>query len=657
MLSLLVATGLAFAQPDSDRAGTVRAELDAVREDLEALRIERALAVLDLLARREDLSDEERLDLLGLRAQAHVVSGKLDLAEGDFRDLLRLDPDYEPDPRVFPPKAISRFGRAREAVTGLLRLRADPEDSTVLVDGRQRSLAASGSLRLAEGEHRLRVERRGYDAAELPFRILPGEETSLEVRLDPNARSVVVRTELEGVEVELDGTPAGRTVRPPGRASEPGAPAELLLEDVPLGEHALKLAKPCFRDEATRILVAADLAHRSPLLLDVVPQIPARAGLVFSGLPRASEVFLDGARLDVPDSGPIPVCPGHHEIEVHAGGRPVYSGRVRLATDETTEVDVRPAPFVVLVGTEDWPPILRPLAGQGLLVRAKVGLPHEGDLRKPEGWQGLDMPAHTDLAVAQLEPEAEDVGPTVWVFSPLLKTVESIHRAGPEHGKPEFLACDPGMGLADSRLGGPARVVVVRSGGPAEAAGIRPGDRLLSVAGRSVESSRDARRALASAGPGAEVELELRTAEPGTTRKVRLVCGRSPVLLPPPREPGEAAFRAAWASVEAASNPTAAASALANLALLLSWAGRHQAAADLWRRVRFGDRPGIGDGLVAYFLARALEEAGQEEAARDLYEKAARSEATAFSDWGPPIAPAAADHGRDLGAGAPVTAR
>ncbi len=74
----------------------------------------------------------------------------------------------------------------------------------------------------------------------------------------------------------------------------------------------------------------------------------------------------------------------------------------------------------------------------------------------------------------------------------------------------------------------------------------------------------------------------------------------------------------------------------------------------MWRRVRFGERSGVGEGTVAYYLARDLEALGQEAAARELFEKAARSGATAFTDAGPEIGPAGADHARDLGGRAPT---
>jgi hypothetical protein len=76
----------------------------------------------------------------------------------------------------------------------------------------------------------------------------------------------------------------------------------------------------------------------------------------------------------------------------------------------------------------------------------------------------------------------------------------------------------------------------------------------------------------------------------------------------------------------------------------------------MWRRVRWAARPGVGDGTVSYYTARELETVSREEEARVAYGRASRTAATAFTDDGPRVAPAAADHLADLGVAA-ATAR
>ena len=92
-----------------------------------------------------------------------------------------------------------------------------------------------------------------------------------------------------------------------------------------------------------------------------------------------------------------------------------------------------------------------------------------------------------------------------------------------------------------------------------------------------------------------------------------------------------------------------AASALANLALLLSAYGQHDRALETWRRVDWGERRGIGAGTAQYYLARELEMLGREKEAIEAYRRAAASSATTFDDHGPAIRPAALDRLADLG--------
>ena len=72
-------------------------------------------------------------------------------------------------------------------------------------------------------------------------------------------------------------------------------------------------------------------------------------------------------------------------------------------------------------------------------------------------------------------------------------------------------------------------------------------------------------------------------------------------------------------------------------------------AVDIWRRVDWGARAGIGEGTKQYYLGRALEGEGREEDAVAAYRKAAASASTAFTDDGLRIALAARDRLADLG--------
>ena len=75
---------------------------------------------------------------------------------------------------------------------------------------------------------------------------------------------------------------------------------------------------------------------------------------------------------------------------------------------------------------------------------------------------------------------------------------------------------------------------------------------------------------------------------------------RSPRVDDGVGDPVAAAFRAAWALVASIAPSEQTPAALANLALMFSEFGSPSAAVESWKRVRWGDRNGLGDGTVRF---------------------------------------------------------
>ena len=77
-------------------------------------------------------------------------------------------------------------------------------------------------------------------------------------------------------------------------------------------------------------------------------------------------------------------------------------------------------------------------------------------------------------------------------------------------------------------LGRGVGIAGVLRGGPADAAGIQPGDIILSVAGKPVTDSVSLMTAVASADPGSTVEIRLRRAERELALRVQV--GKRPPM-------------------------------------------------------------------------------------------------------------------------------
>jgi len=651
VLGLALCGPAALSQQTADSgpapAAPARDLLDAIREDLVNLRFESALAAIEALLGRPGMSEAERAEALVLRAQAHVAFGDLDAAEEDYREILRMRPGYQPEASLTPAKAMERYRKVRAEMVGVLRVTLDPADSRLLVDGREVIPEVGGIVPVLSGEHVVRAERAGHDPAQETVAVQAGKEQPLRLQLLPNARTVVLRTEPEDVEVLLDGVSMGRTARPDrGPGGGQGA-AEIVLENVPLGEHSFELRKECYRTERLKDAVTIDLLDRSAKVYKPVEMAPASSILALAGGPPSAQVFVDGEAVGRLPLQPLSVCPGERKVEVRLAGRGLWRETVTLDEAVERRVEIRPRPNAALVGADAWPGGLTEFGSRFSTVPG-LARPQDADLSTPAGWTRVKLPDDADLALAVVPAERSGAADHWYLYSPSLRLVTRLDHAPEELRRPHWSRRLWGFALVDSALAGPGLVVEVAAGGSAAAAGLNAGDRVISVGGREVGGAAEVLRTLAAASPGRPIAIGWRTPG-GESLSAEVSAADSPALDVEPGEPPEAFLRAAWCVVDALAAPETAPAALSNLALIFGSLGQHEVAADTWRRVRWEQRPGIGEGTRQYYLGRELEALGREAEAIEAYRKAASSEATVVDDAGPRVAPAARDRLADLG--------
>ncbi|HXV77495.1 MAG TPA: PDZ domain-containing protein, partial [Candidatus Polarisedimenticolaceae bacterium] len=474
-----------------------------------------------------------------------------------------------------------------------------------------------------------------------------GKEALLGFELVPNARTVVLGTVPADVAVSLDGEPVGLTATSTddGGIGEPEA--RLVIEDVPLGEHVFELSKECFRTERLSDNLNVDLLTREPKHYKTVRMVPARTQVTLRGGPSDGQLTIDDRPAGRLSGEPVSACPGDRTFVVSVGGRVVWQHDVTLrdAVDEVLEV--APRPNLVRVGTERWPRGLEAF-GAAFNLLGERELPRGRDLLQADAWEEMRLPDAVDLALAVVPPSRAGAPDRWYLYSPILDRAVLVDGDPPDPSRPQWTAVTWGFDVVDSEIGGANVVVGVEAGGTAATAGMKVGDRLVEIAGRAVASAAETRATLANARPEAPLRVAWTTAA-GERREEELTGRVGPLLVVPAAESAAALVRAAWAAVDTLTRPELAAAAMANLALLFEAAGQPAAAVDAWRRVDWGDRPGVGEGTRQYYLGRALVRLGREAQALEALRKAAATRATAFSDDGPPIAPAAADHLADLG--------
>jgi PDZ domain-containing protein len=635
---LASSVGRAADPPPAGDAAVMDQQLNAIRDQVVALDIEKALAAVEAMLARPDLPEQTRVDALDLRAQAHVASDDLDAAEKDYRAILQLRAGYVPGRDVTSKKAMDRFTKIQASTIGTVHLDIDPKDASVTVDGRPVVVSANATFPVVAGERNVRFERKGFDTQDVAVHAVAGQEALTRIRMVPNARSLVVRTDVDGVAVTVDGIAFGVTARGGDAASDAGAPAVLQVDDVAIGEHELGLAKNCFAPESLSEMVTVDLADRSPKLLKIVTMRPARTRLAATGASYEGELRVDGERIASLPLTSFAVCPGPRALEVVASGRVVWSGDVTAGESGVT-VDLSPRPSAALVGAA-WPKTWA-AAVEAWSLRGRIDLPAAVDLTAADGWAAVALPAGTDLAVAVIPRGGVAGDERVVLYGPALNEIEDRATA-PRPSRPSWNVGSLGAVFVDGDSGA---VVLssVAAAGSAGRAGLAAGDRLIAVGGRAVASAASARDAIAASEVGAKVVLDV-AAPSGAARKVECVTTAEPRVSPRPGEEASRIVRAAWASVDAAAGGPAGAIALANLASLLERAGRTSAALDAWRRVRM-----VGAGALqaraAYALGVGLQAEGKRAEAIEAFGQAR----SAGEDGDIALAAAAGDRLADLG--------
>jgi PEGA domain-containing protein len=117
----------------------------------------------------------------------HTIRHRLDaLLPGEAPEPQPVPRPLPPQPGMSPPQgAAPAYDPSR---TGALVLRVQPDDATVLIDGEPWKGPASSDrlvIQLAEGSHRVRIEKPGFQPFSVDVDVRAGETTSFNVSLIP----------------------------------------------------------------------------------------------------------------------------------------------------------------------------------------------------------------------------------------------------------------------------------------------------------------------------------------------------------------------------------------------------------------------------------------------------------------------------------------
>jgi len=708
-LALALAGLLALAPPQQDSddlQARYEAALQAMQTATSAsepIRLfSRLISTLEARAADAGLSEDEEIllaDSYEGRALTHFSFAQQQEAEADLRALIELRPGHDVD-RSVTPTFVELFDELKDEMVGVLQIDLQPRQADLTIDGQSADSFRQRHPVLA-GAHTVGASRAGYTSVSRRVQVAPDTVEPLEIVLERESAVLSIVTRPAGASVFVDGQRVGTTSGTPGpdfvpRGEAAAYPAEefsdeLLVDGLTTGAHEIRVEREGFRT-AVAETTFDELGDYSlpPILLQ-----PTEGVILLEDLPPDAVVQADGQTVS-PErpspSGParLAFAPGEYRLVVRHGTAGTFEREVTLEDQQrvTLQVDLRPAVALLgilggdelgandLAGTlrsafegrEQWSLLDRTegtselLDGLGLTTDALRSLAARARVEGEDiDWSRVQRTVDEDvtasvyvLAVLDDDLLASTADLWVWPAGPGPATPDRLRVSLDDDSSVSAVLDSFSVSLLDNRpwlgatlvdgLGGPV-VVSLTPDGPAEAAGIQVGDRLVSMEGNGVGGAQEATDLIVEAAPGTEITVPL--ARPGGQQALRVQLGRSPMVLP--LNSPDRAYAAIWAAAAAElarPDPGVPEWVLRlNMAAAQIHAGAWDDAVNTLRRIQDAPPgPGLGRGAVQYWLGIALDRAGASylDAAREALEQAAADpEARLYHHDGPWVAPRA----------------
>jgi tetratricopeptide (TPR) repeat protein len=366
---LLAALGLP-AQVVVEEIGTLQDAFVKAEQSFQSFRFGDAVVelgpVVETLSRWEGAgrltpSDEALLQKsLELRGVCHFNLGRLDEARADFSRLVQIRADY-PFSRSRAPKAVRFYEDTRNQLTGTVDLDVDPTDSQVFLDGRALGSGTARSIPVLKGLHVFRFVRSGYDPAEREVSVDVGSRSAVSVRLVPNARTIYILAQPQGVQLSLNGKPVGRADRPASSQPEwahyartirtdPSAVFVIPALNLPPGEHTVVLSKPCYAPKTFLLNVVLDREKNLPGYVKTVVLEKKTVELEVTSRPPGAQVLVDGLEIGTTPLRTTGFCIGDHEFLVQKPGVGEFRARLNVPESASFLLEATLRPTLVWVG-------------------------------------------------------------------------------------------------------------------------------------------------------------------------------------------------------------------------------------------------------------------------------------------------------------------
>lgn len=657
----------------------------------------RSIVLFDRIVEKlEGLKRQEQLPLHGeeilaqvydLQGRAYFNIGLQEKTAQVFRRLIQMKPQYTLHKDQVSPKIVAFFNSVKKELVGYLAVSSKPPGARVALDGTFLSITDFFPIEVLAGDYSVEISREGYQTESRNVSIAPRITETVEVALTRTAASGFFVTQPTGVEIWIDG--ALRVVT--GGSLHPAAheefkalgfdPAQTSARteapNILLGPHTIEFRKRCFES----IQTSFDVEEAKDYDIEPVRLQESLASLRLVSDPPGAKIILDGEPKGATPAYLDGLCSGSHNLEVrHAAGK--FVQEIILARNEELSLDCPIRPSLAFLGV-----LAESFAAERYLTEAdtRVGIKlaevRSLNIVRPPIERVNQALRSEGLTLADLLPKAggdpERVRKATEMLSAALDVQGFLIAALSEQQILRNVTLSllaAGSSLADTReaslvdtdskagiiedldhLASLSRtwsglitidvkhqrglpVLRVGQGGPAERAGIRAGEILISADGKTLASTHELLELVAAKKPDAALRLIVE--QSGTSRVVELTLGMTPVEVAL-NDQGILYNRLMLdlrQELDGRPGTESAAFARLNLGLCalhfgdLAAAHEHflAAARDLPRR------PGLGRGTALYHLGVVLERLGYSKEALESYRAAAAVEgATVIDNDGP----------------------
>jgi tetratricopeptide (TPR) repeat protein len=651
---------------------------DGIIEKLEGLKRQDLLPVhgREILAQVYDLQGRAYFNI-GLQEKAAQV----------FRQLIQMQPQYSLKKEQVSPKIVEFFNTVKKALVGYLAVSSTPPGARVTLNGDFLSITDFFPIEVLAGEYTVEISREGYKNETRTVSIAPRAVETIEVDLVRIAASGFFVTQPPGVEIWIDGAlraTTGGTLHPTLHEQfiERGfdvnrTSARTEVANISLGTHGVEFRKRCFELIKTSI----DVPEPKDYDIEPVRLEESLAALRLTSEPPGARVYLDGESRGVTPIYLEGLCSGDHHLEVkHAAGK--FIQEIALARNEVLTLDCPIRPSLAFVGIVVKSPAaerFRSEAEQRLVrwlsnvhslnvVRSprervdevlKMGGMTVEDLLPDSGVDPERVRKVTERLAAMLEVQGfliaalEEQQILRSIFLNLLAAGSSVadtrqvSLADTSASESIISALDytarwsrtwTGLITVDTLRESGLPILRVVPGSPAARAGIRPGEKVISVGGKSPTTSVELLKLIAEQSPQTRLSLGIEYGD--ANRLVELTLETTPVEVPlnDPKLLYNRLMLDLRQDMDGQPGTESAAYALLNLGLCAMHFGDLAAAHDLFLRATTAlpERPGLGRGTAFYYLGMALERLDYAKEAAGAYDSAARIDgATIFDNDGP----------------------